>query len=226
MNVSGVKKGNGPLKHPKRLIAFGCSFTYGQGLPDSIVGNNYDQFSLTPSNLAWPKILGEMTDREVINLGKPGASNLEILYHILNFNFKPNDQVIIMWSLTDRDLYFISNTKKIKPFRQLGLWASSKSSIVAEWISKFNPVDNCIKSWLYLQHADLYLKTTQVKYIHYPAFPKNLLENKPDFIKTIDNFFDHGFVVIDYSNIDTHPGINSHIETAKKIYSLINEQSK
>jgi hypothetical protein len=100
-----------------RLIAFGCSFTYGQGLPECAIGNNDSKVSNTPSELAWPAALGKLLKIETINKGIPGASNLEILYQILNFEFKNNDIVVIMWTLPVRDLYFISNSSKIKPYR-------------------------------------------------------------------------------------------------------------
>jgi hypothetical protein len=112
-----------------RLIAFGCSFTYGQGLPDCKIGENWSDFANTPSLLSWPFLLGKKLDIPTINKGVPGASNTEILYHILNFEFEPRDKVVIMWSLPNRDVYFLPGRRKKKPFRQLGAWLQGENRL-------------------------------------------------------------------------------------------------
>ena len=213
----------------KRLITFGCSFTYGSNLPGTEYGNNTTDFSSTPNPESWPFKLGEHLGVETINKGVPGSSNLEILYHILNFDFKKGDMVVVMWSFPDRDLHFISPSKRIKPFRQLGLWLASTVGIggakyVVEWLSRFDPIDHIIKSWLYLHHADLYLKSLELDYIHFPAFPSSLEEYRPDFIKEIDNFYSDGFKIIDECENDKHPGPLSHIAIAKHIYNILKEK--
>lgn len=205
-----------------RLVAFGCSFTYGQGLPNSKIGNNTTKFASQPSDHSWPYKLAEMLNVEGVNKGIPGASNLEILYHILNFDFKPNDIVVVMWSLPDRDLYFQSS-RGFKPFRQLGTWLTNRNKYEEEWFKNLDFKDNCIKSWIYIQHADLYLKSLSLKYIHYPILPNLLEEYRPEFIKKIDNFFNNGFIDIDKCQEGSHPGILSHIETANVVYKILNE---
>jgi hypothetical protein len=207
-----------------RLITFGCSFTYGQGLPNCEIGNNETGVSSTPSEYAWPAVLGKLLKIETVNKGIPGASNLEILYQLLNFKFKKDDTVVIMWSLPVRDLYFISNSNKIKPYRQLGLWLTNKTGYVFEWLRNVKLADQAIKSWIYIQHADLYLDKKNIKYIHFPADPKELLEYKPEFINDITNLYVDGQSYIDACVNDNHPGVNSHIETAKKIYKILNEK--
>ena len=59
-----------------KLVAFGCSFTYGTALPDVT--------DTKCSNMAWPALVAEKMNIEHINLGVPGASNDLILYNILN----------------------------------------------------------------------------------------------------------------------------------------------
>lgn len=205
-----------------RLIAFGCSFTYGQGLPYCSVGNNWSDFSKTPSEFAWPAKLGNLLDISVVNKGYPGASNIEILYHILNFKFEENDIAILMWSLPNRDLYFLPGKNKKKPFRQIGLWLRGMSFISNYWIKKIDEHDCCTKSWIYMNHAELYLKSKKITYIHYPAFPKELERCKPPFV-CLDYYFDHGFKTVDTCINDDHPGINSHKETALSIYKILND---
>lgn len=205
-----------------RLITFGCSFTYGQGLPDCKIGNNITKFASTPSDHSWPVILSKLLNVEVVNKGIPGASNLEILFHILSFDFKQDDTVVIMWSLPDRDLYF-NSVKGLKPFRQLGNWLLNRNKFEEEWFKNINFKDNCVKSWLHIHHADLYLQALNLKYIHYPIIPHLLEEYKPNFIKHINNFYTDGFVDCDKGDDNSHPGLKSHIETAKQIYKILNE---
>jgi hypothetical protein len=167
-----------------RLVTFGCSFTYGQGLPGCKIGDNTTKFASTPSEYAWPVNLSKLLDIEVINKGIPGASNLEILFHILSFDFKHDDIVVIMWSFPDRDLYF-NSVKGLKPFKQLGNWLLDRNKYEEEWFKNLSFKDNCVKSWLHIHHADLYLASLFLNYIHYPVVPHLLEEYKPSFIKEI-----------------------------------------
>mgnify|MGYP003309481114 CR=1 FL=1 len=80
-----------------RLIAFGCSHTYGQALPD--IWDHKKNKEITtqgPSKYAWPQILSDKLNLECINLGSPGASNKEVWFHIVNTEFKKSD-IVILW---------------------------------------------------------------------------------------------------------------------------------
>jgi len=81
-----------------RIVAFGCSNTFGQGLPDCVTASKGDP----PSRYAWPAVLGRLLNRPVLNLAIPGASNLEILHCITCTDFKPGDLVYVFWSYLDR----------------------------------------------------------------------------------------------------------------------------
>ena len=71
----------------KRLIAAGCSFTYGLGLED-------------PVNQSWPGVLGKLLDCEVVNLGTPAAGNSYIANSILDQHATDPefDLVVVGWS--------------------------------------------------------------------------------------------------------------------------------
>ena len=72
----------------KRLIASGCSFTYGQGLAD-------------PQTEAWPAVLGKQLGLEVVNLAQCGASNYYIVNSLMDFmitDHQPGDFYICGWS--------------------------------------------------------------------------------------------------------------------------------
>lgn len=81
-----------------RIVAFGCSNTFGQGSPDCVTARKGDP----PSRYAWPAVLGRLLNRPVVNLAVPGASNLEILHCITRTEFKPGDLVYVFWSYLDR----------------------------------------------------------------------------------------------------------------------------
>ena len=81
-----------------RLVAFGCSNTFGQALPD--VWDYKKNVSISkqgPSKYAWPQVLADKLNLECVNLGTPGASNKEVWFHIVNTEFKKSDIVIILW---------------------------------------------------------------------------------------------------------------------------------
>lgn len=70
-----------------RLVAFGCSTTYGKGLSD--------QLRLTA---AWPSILADNLNLPHLNKGLSGASNYDISQNILAFlrtQYEPGDVFII-----------------------------------------------------------------------------------------------------------------------------------
>ena len=72
-----------------RLVTFGCSNTWGQGL-------------VNPKEEVWGAVLAEHLGRKFVNVGRQGASNKYIAYSIEQFNFLPNDLAIISWSFLDR----------------------------------------------------------------------------------------------------------------------------
>lgn len=81
-----------------RLIVFGCSYAYGFALSDC----NTETDSLKPSKFSWPVYIAQATNRELINKAVPASSNKRIWYAIKNFNFRPDDLVIISWSYNHR----------------------------------------------------------------------------------------------------------------------------
>jgi len=67
----------------KKIVTFGCSVTYGHGLPDCHIAP--DMPGKSPSKLAWPSLVANQANVQLSNQGKCGASNLEILYNILKY---------------------------------------------------------------------------------------------------------------------------------------------
>lgn len=198
----------------KRLITFGCSFTYGQGLPDCLTNED------GPSQYAWPSLLANRLDRKLVNASSPGSSNLEILHQILNFQFKKDDLAVVMWTVFDRDTAFYKKLFSSKTvLEKIGAWCTH--GFGKKVLQRLDLHDQAIKSWIYIQHADLFLKSKQIRYIHYTAIAGHLTPYKPKYI-SVDNMYDIGLSWTDRTE-DNHPGIESNKLTAAKIYEILNE---
>lgn len=202
-----------------RLIAFGCSYTFGSCLP----GND----KINPSELAWPKLLGNLLNRDVINKGKPGASNLEILYNILNFSFKKDDLAVIGWTHVNRDYIFdkINN-------EQIGAWTEKK--ILNSWIQIHSDYDLSIRSGLYIHHAELFLDSLNIKQYHFRSIGlatfadkiiNSFTEIKPIYTNKLKHQIKKRILYKkDLAADNSHPGVNSHAYAAQQLYKIINEK--
>jgi|TARA_R110002124_G_scaffold138336_1_gene301792 hypothetical protein len=91
-----------------RLIAFGCSNTYGQGLTDCHIPPGLP--GKTASKTSWPNTIGNLLKcSKVINQSVPGASNKLIWKTIVDFKFKHGDLVFINWTHSDRHCFFTND---------------------------------------------------------------------------------------------------------------------
>ena len=213
-------------KTHRRLITFGCSYTYGIGLPDC-PEDTYNQ-----SKMGWPKLVSDKLNAELINISASGASNFEILHNIINFNFLDSDIVVIMWTHYARDILFKSRIKTY-PLIRLGPWSTGVGNWLGQlidthivvgrnWIENMNEETFALKSWAHIHHADLYLKSKNIQYIHFPAAPYELLKYPVNY--KIDNLHLHGIFKIDLGNDNAHPGVESNKHTADLIYKKLNEK--
>ena len=88
------------------LVTFGCSHTYGHGLKDCLSSDGRSP-APEPSKLAWPNKLQKIVGFETIdNSSRPGVSNKIITKRIIDYNYKKNTVVIILWSNFNRHTIF------------------------------------------------------------------------------------------------------------------------
>jgi len=74
----------------KKLLAIGCSFTYGEELPD-------------PTTQAWPALLAQDLDYELTNQGVCGGSNDYIFRQAIEAtSLVPYDLIVIQWTERSR----------------------------------------------------------------------------------------------------------------------------
>lgn len=134
-----------------RLIAFGCSHTFGVGLPDCY--NRKKRISgKYPSKLAWPQILADKLELKCINLGEGGSSNKKILYRILSFDFKQDDTVLVLWSYPIRTCIIEDNIRDIMP-------GGSEAFDKMYYRHFFTERDNSFTDSVYKRLAYFYLNT-------------------------------------------------------------------
>lgn len=191
-----------------KLITFGCSLTAGYGLDD--VGIN----PKVCSQFSWPIKLGKLLDCDVDNQGSNGASNKEIQWNVLNYNFHRSDIVVILWSHKDR--WCIINEKP----QQVNAWNKDKTS---KMFFKFLHTDTDMSIDLHtrIQSVDMFLSKKNIKSFHAYAdidYKKNY--NWFD-IKTLN--VDMGEIRRTYpkAKYDHHPGIEAHDVFATEVYKEI-----
>ena len=194
----------------KRLVAFGCSLTYGEYL------ENIHQDS-------WPSQLGKLLDIDVMNISRPGASNKEILYNILNFEFQEGDICVILWTNIFRWTIFDE-----EEMISLGIWQDSKQAkafFKYFWNTNDMQLDLIEKS----NHADLRLKKINIPVYHTVSSLGNIAKQN----KLNLNWSHNKWLPIDFERIrqqnpkasdNSHPGPEAYKKFAKELYHEIRKQ--
>lgn len=206
-----------------RLIAFGCSFTYGHGLVDCHIPPNHP--GPVPSKFAWPQLIADQLGLECINLGIPGNSNKQIWYQVSKFDFQKDDIVFIMWSYPERYTVLKDNE-----YSAIGIWQDSLDS-KAYYNFVYSKFDSEYMSKLYVSHADYYLDDLGIKSYQFVSEPsyENILtlnnktipsisvylndwEFRNVFPKALDDKIDPGF---------GHPGEAAHLEFSRIVLNYL-----
>lgn len=212
-----------------RLIAFGCSLTYGHGLPDC-----WDPVEQQPldksSSFAWPEVVAKKLNLTCINTSFPGASNKEILFKLQNFDFHSNDVVAIQWTFPDRsciiptaDNIFIGAMFDHSIYHRI--IPGNTDTVSKSFYFSYHDVDATIDSYTRIEHANLYLKSRGINAVHF------LVDRR---FVTDYNWFTTPLQTVYMSDVrerhscaldGQHPGELAHhefgLEVAKKINSFI-----
>jgi len=142
-----------------RLLAFGCSNTYGQGLRDCHVSTG--EMPGVHSSFAWPSIVANKLDLTLSNQSHPGASNKEICNQILTNKFKETDTVVILWTHWDRWCIFHQD----KALTKIGPWLTHK--LARLYYKNFHDdYDNGLDFWLRVNYIYTFLEGLGVSQYH------------------------------------------------------------
>lgn len=189
-----------------RVVAFGCSYTYGHGLKDCLDVNGFP--GPTPSKLAFSTQLAKKLDCDYVNLGKSGNSNKEIWNDIVNFEFQKNDVAVITWTYYNRFCIIRSdNIRRINPWNDhdkvFYMNYSNRNDMILDFYNRMN-------------HASSYLKNINVKDYNFVIEEFDSQEPKWNKSKILGMFNK-----IDEAEDNCHPGEKSHLAFANQIYTHI-----
>ena len=146
-----------------RLVAFGDSCTYGHGLADCYLPNGRE--GPIPSVQAWPFLLARKLQLVPENQGQAGASNKEIWYKAVNFDFKKGDIAVFLWSYLNRHCMILPEY-----IDRYGPWLKSERS--NKWMQyQFNDYDSNLDLWLRIDQITKYLSSKKIKCWHYLGDP-------------------------------------------------------
>jgi hypothetical protein len=190
-----------------RLVTFGCSLTFGMNLDDNYPKNAF------PSKFSWPVKLAKLLDIPITNKGILGASNKEILYTLLNYNFNVDDIVFVLWSHYDRHCIIEENTVE-----SLGAWQQNKRSRLF-FKQLWNFYDRKIESYFYYNFAHLYLQEKNIKHV-FLVPQKDYLDFDLEWnlVNFLNIFFQDLRYLYPFAKDKHHPGIEAHKIFAEEIY--------
>ena len=213
-----------------KLYAFGCSHTWGEGQADCLNYNDdRDQcMSATPSQYAWPALLGKMLDKEVVNLGRPGCSNRYISQQILNTTIEKDDIIVILWTEVNRSTVFTS--KSIELAKVATNIHPTKNNNVCKnyykWIH--DPYNSFLESLEAVNLANYTLQEHRHVYNFKANFNSKLGPNKTDIEYVYPkwnkvNLINQSLHWVDFASDNDHPGPESQKLIARDMLKYVKE---
>jgi len=206
-----------------RVIAFGCSLTYGDGLSDcSVIKNGkYLCHGNKPSRYSWPNLVAKKLGVDCENHAAPGSSNKQIALTILGCSFEENDTVLINWSFVERYCIVDLNHhyKQISPSIK-----NNFSTYYTKFHLKFgNNYNSMIDSLLQITAADSHLKKFTKNVYHYLT-DDSQYNDLPAWFKV--DITGKSFKTLYSKSLgldNSHPGHDGHKAFAKVVLKNIKE---
>ena len=207
------------------FYAFGCSSTYGHGLSDCY-NHETKEPGETYSRYAFPALVSEKLNLNLINRSHCGISNKYILNLFIETDICDKSIVLINWTNTNR---FCILYKDREP-HHLGRWLARKKQKIATQYYKhiWNEHDSTIELYHYANYVDLLCKIKKCKLFQYghpfldtmdiPIWSRIQFPNY-DILKTRDN---NPSLPLALDNL--HPGPGHHKLFAKQIIKDIQNE--
>ncbi len=161
-----------------RLVACGCSFTFGHGLPDcrydGVKYNDPKQVEF-PSEMAWPQVAARIMGIECVNLSRCGESNRYIAQKLVEFEYQPGDIVVPMWTHFSRRSLIREEDGTILPLIN---WQAQDVTDIASierqqdrastayYNFLYNEVDAAFDNLVYINFVDFFVKSKGLQIIH------------------------------------------------------------
>tara|TARA_B100001057_G_scaffold385061_2_gene391708 strand:- start:16242 stop:16949 length:708 start_codon:yes stop_codon:yes gene_type:complete len=225
-----------------RLVAFGCSHTYGKSLPDSAQEFFSDKKKYRklrdspPSKDAWPALLAKKIKLPLENLSCCGASNKQITEIILNSKLEETDFVVILWTNIYRTCFFTKDTIfQISP-------SYTKKKYIRRYnaqmhIERFNINNKYYKDFFWqrnleyetlqnIDHAKRYLDSKGIQNWHFnfvrPVGPFQITSLLPNDLPKWFEVDVHTLTMIDDYGLDgMHPGLKAHANMAEQVHTTL-----
>jgi len=215
------------MSNLNRLIVFGCSNTYGQGLSDCRDRNS------PASILGWPNELATMMGiSTVINLGIGGASNKHISNSFLNKAgddfFNPDtDIVVFLWSYFNRHCIFQDN-REIERYLPSDLRYKrvepNRYKKIKKWYRDYNTsVDQQLSNYTRISHTQHYLNSKGITNYNFTCETYEYTNIPTWFDSSTLKSIDVDALSTQYgrANDNIHPGVIANMHTAKIMYKHI-----
>jgi hypothetical protein len=193
-----------------RLVAFGCSHTYGFELPDC------PTISHPPSKMGFPNIVGKQLNLEVVNRSDTGASQKQIAATILNTQIMHDDIVLINWTYPMRRGIWNGNH-----WEQLATWTDDKTW--KKFYTKYHRrEDDVLDSLMNINLANMFLDRKCKKVINsLHEFNREIVESSETWnnVKIDLVFVDNNYY---YETMPKgHPDLTSHEVYAQRLLDLL-----
>ena len=163
-----------------RLIAFGDSFTYGQGFDGT--GEAHPQCH--PD--AWPAHLGKLLNvSEVHNESVPGLSNKLIWHMAMNYEYHAGDIVVICWTCNTRwsticdapNVKFTAGARnQIElghpgKYKQYGVWMEDDPVVMGFYLDHWNALDMYLDFCSRMDQLNRYLQDELGPRVFFASIP-------------------------------------------------------
>ena len=144
-----------------RIVALGCSNTWGMGLPDI---EDEDFVGKVPSKLAWPVLVGNKLNlkrENIINYANVACSNKFIHRKLTSLtDLKKTDLVLILWTYHDRHCIFKNENEELTRFLP---WNDDKPT-KNYFKSHHSKYDAELATAVFMDHSAFWLRNKKIKY--------------------------------------------------------------